>query len=303
MSDILDGPETRILRRRVRQPMEPQGVAWKVAYVDVAAAMLAFFLLFWLLSVSADYTKRGISDFFLRTGEFAQAKSNAGPLESLAMTVKRIVRSIGSPRVTVVIPTFGDDATPGYGGNGHAAETDKRLWQAEQRNFLNAATALRRDPELAQMQDSLLIDQTRDGLRIQLLDSPKDGIFQDGSAQLTPRGRQMLAIVGPIVAQLPNRIAVNGHTDSSPRPKSGKQPRTPPPSKWELSGERADNARRALMEAGVPGARFARVVAKADREPLGRRRAPSSNNDRIGILLLGVTADRGQSAGTQASGR
>jgi chemotaxis protein MotB len=130
------------------------------------------------------------------------------------------------------------------------------------------------------MAQSLLIDNTPEGLRIQIVDQDRYAMFPLGSAQLYDHTRRMMGLVAQVVQRMPNRIAVTGHTDATPF--QGRNNYT----NWELSTDRANASRRALMEAGVPQTRINRVVGKADQDPLLTDDPANPRNRRISIVLL-----------------
>lgn len=129
------------------------------------------------------------------------------------------------------------------------------------------------------MRDSLLIDQTPEGLRIQIVDQEGVAMFRSGSADMQDQARALLALVTNVVSTLPNRVAISGHTDSV---KFGSRNYT----NWELSGDRANASRRALVESGLAADRIEKVVGKADREHLFADKPESHRNRRIAIVLL-----------------
>ena len=157
----------------------------------------------------------------------------------------------------------------------------KRL-HTELESFANVEAeirqALQEIPELKDMQDSLMIDYTTDGLRIQILDGEDVQMFVAGRAVLNNHGQKMLAIVANIITKMPNSIVVTGHTDSSRnnRPNYGN---------WELSGDRANTARRVMVEFGLEAEKIAKVAGKADREHLYPDKPQSVLNRRISIIL------------------
>ena len=284
-----------ILRKRIRLPAEPHGGAWKVAYADFVTAMMAFFLLLWLLNVTTEDMKQGISDFFEPVGISQEQTGSGSVLKGLAMDAQGALRSAGSPpRITVAIPTFGsknsgasrgENEAPEVHGGGYTDGIDNRnVDDAEDQRFKEVIAALRQAvqeiPELAQMQDNLLLEPTPDGLRIQILDRVKLRMFQGNSAKLTERGAHLIAIIASISARLNNKISLTGHTDrwAPPAPEAAK--------KWEISGDRAENARRTLIGFGIGKSRFFRVIGKADKEPLVTSALKSDSNNRISILLL-----------------
>ena len=284
-----------ILRKKVRLPEEPHGGAWKVAYADFVTAMMAFFLLLWLLNVTTEDAKQGISDFFEPVGISQEETGSGSVLKGLAMDAQGALRSSGSPpRVTVAIPTFGtkesgdsegDNDAPETVGGGYTDGIDRNAADdIEEQQFKRVIAALRQAvqeiPEFAQMQDNLLLEPTPDGLMIQILDRVKLRMFDSNSAEFTDRGRHLVAIIASITEKLPNRITVTGHTDkwAAPLPEADR--------KWEISGKRAERARRTLIGFGVEKDRFFRVAGKADNDPLHSSAPVSDRNNRISILLL-----------------
>lgn len=294
MADTLDDQNSGpiIIRKTIRLPEEPHGGAWKVAYADFVTAMMAFFLLLWLLNVTTEDTKRGISDFFEPIGISGEQTGSGGVLQGLAMAAKGALRSTGSPpRVVVPIPTFGgsdagtsegQQAAPKTHGGGNASGPTQQAWRTQEQKFKQVAAALRQAmqdiPELAREQEGLLVQQTPEGLRIQILDRLKLRLFEKDGVAFTPRGRHILAILGSIIAGMPNDIAVSGHA------KSGHE--IPAESIWEMSGDRANNARKLLADFGVEENRFQRTVGKGDTDPINAREPTARQNDRVSILLL-----------------
>jgi chemotaxis protein MotB len=239
--------------------------------------------------------KQGISDFFEPVGVSKEQTGSGSVLKGLAMDAQGALRSAGSPpRITVAIPTFGstdsgtsegkNDAPEVIGGGYTDGIDQNNVDNFEDQKFKEVIAALRQavqeSPELAQMQDSLMLEQTPEGLLIQILDRVKLRMFKPNSAELTERGVHLIAIIASISAGLKNKISLTGHTDSW----------TPPTAEatrmWEISGDRAENARRTLIGFGINKSRFFRVIGKADKEPLHASAPKSDRNNRISILLL-----------------
>lgn len=283
-----------IIRKTIRLPEEPHGGAWKVAYADFVTAMMAFFLLLWLLNVTTEDKKQGISNFFEPVGVTDEQTGSGGVLKGLAMAVDGALRSAGSPpSVNVSIPTFGSEDSgstegkhklPEMKGGGYSLGADIRQVEKESREFSKIAAALRQAvqeiPELSQMQESLVIEQTPEGLRIQLLERIKLKMFKGDAADLSDRGRHLLAIISSIIAKLPHKIAVAGHTSSPPSDTNNTS------GNWETSGNRAENARLTLIEFGIPVDRITRIAGKGDSDPLHPNLRQSPRNNRVSVLLL-----------------
>ena len=276
------------------------GGAWKVAYADFVTAMMAFFLLLWLLNVTTDVQKRGIADYFEPTITSKSQSGAGGVLGGLTIGQPGSETDPASSRRSIsrawrcASPTTATTAATAVGRCGRhrsaAAERgaasrprpssttttlEQQLAQREEKRFEAAAKTLRdaiKDvPELQKLADNLVIDNTPEGLRIQLVDQDKQPMFPLGSAEMLDPAKKLMALVAQVVLRLPNKVAITGHTDSTPYPMAGKY------SNWELSSDRANASRREFIADGVPADRIARISGLADQEPLdpeGYGRAP-----------------------------
>jgi chemotaxis protein MotB len=205
------------------------GGAWKVAYADFVTAMMAFFLLLWLISSASDNTRKGLADFF------SDAKVNVGPpggvggvLDGMTMLPSPVPVAPfeGQPRPPMA-ETGGVIGLP-RGEDGDEAgivppmEPDNGLTAAEQRQLDAAAAAilstLQASPELRRFKESLLIERTKEGLRIQLLDREQLAMFPVGSEAMHLHTRKLLEVVVRAIAGLPHPISIRGHTDACPSP-------------------------------------------------------------------------------------
>ncbi len=163
------------------------------------------------------------------------------------------------------------------------ATDQMRKGQQEAQQFQDAATEIRQAiqsvPELKELAKSLVVDTTPDGLRIQIIDQDQTSMFAAGSAQMAPQAKALMALVAKAIGGMPNKLTVTGHTDSTPFGRGGRD-------NWDLSTERANASRRALVEAGIDESRITSVSGRADREPLIPGDPTSAKNRRIGIVLL-----------------
>lgn len=312
-NNATNAPVIIIKRRKKAHHDAHHGGAWKVAYADFVTAMMAFFLLLWLLNATTEEQRRGISDYFSPASVARTSSGAGGVLGGQTMARNGVNRSEGSimavpmPGIpTDIDPTEEyDGESPGAGGEEDAqgrkqAETlsqedeNKLLAKREEERFEEAADELRKaiqsEPELAKLAESLLIDRTPEGLRIQIVDQDKYSMFPLGSAAMYDHTRRLLAEVAKIIAKLPNHIAVSGHTDSTPYSRSSSY------SNWELSTDRALASRRALLDAGLTDDRITRVIGKADKEQLIPNEPNSPRNRRLSIVLLKESVEAAASA-------
>ena len=268
------------------------GGAWKVAYADFVTAMMAFFLLMWLINTTSPEQKRGIADYFAPASVSASTSGSGGILAGTAMGEEG-VKSAGAVKVLEqAAPTPPKNVVDqGASSKQAAASVEQASEQAlrsalakrEEQSFQSAAASLRQAmqnmPELAELSKQILVDQTPEGLRIQLIDQEGRSMFEQGSAKPNDRARVMLRAVARVVNQLPNRLTLAGHTSASI---DGKKTA----SDWTLSAQRADAARQILQEAGVDADRVYQVSGKAASDPLYPDDPTLAGNRRIALILL-----------------
>ena len=281
------------------------GGAWKVAYADFVTAMMAFFLLLWLLQATTEEQKIGIADYFAPTSVSRSNSGAGGIMGGRTMTAEGAKPNDSSP-IGVLIelpanPAEADTAsdpveTPasamaGSGGESDGtpeaedtSELDALLAQREEEQFAAAEQALRQAidniPELRNLVNNLIIDETEEGLRIQLVDEDGESMFSSGSAEMFGHTKKMLALVVDVIKQMPQQISIKGHTDSVPYQNAKGY------SNWELSTDRANSARRALVDGGLQPSRVGSVAGRADQEHLDIDNPNSPRNRRISIILL-----------------
>jgi chemotaxis protein MotB len=291
-----NGPGPTIIIKRIKKGGHGahHGGAWKVAYADFVTAMMAFFLLLWLLNVTTDVQKRGIADYFDPSISWQSSTAGAngilggrtvGPPGSL-------LKPSSAPSLPMPMPTMRQSDEDGEEADAlrkeahdlSDAEFDERAAMREEKQFAAAEFALRQAiqdvPELRELADSLIVDRTPEGLRVQIVDQDKLSMFPLGSAEMDPAAKRLMTLVAQVVQKLPNKISVTGHTDSTPFSGGGSY------GNWELSTDRANASRRALLEVGLAPGRIAKVVGMADQEPLVAADPASSRNRRISIVLL-----------------
>ncbi len=269
------------------------GGAWKVAYADFVTAMMAFFLLMWLINTTSPEQKRGIADYFA-PASVAETTSGSGGILGGTALGEDGVKGSGSMAIVEQMapeapPDVRDDGQsdvkPGAANLESASEQAlrKELQAREEAAFASAAQSLRQAlqdmPELAELSKQIMIDQTPEGLRIQLVDQEGRSMFREGAAAPNERARILLRAIAKIINQLPNRISISGHTNT------GASGRTVA-SDWKLSSDRADVSRQLLQGFGVDADRVYQVAGKANSDPLYPDDPMLAGNRRISIILL-----------------
>jgi chemotaxis protein MotB len=232
------------------------GGAWKVAYADFVTAMMALFIVLWLLTQSDVASKERIANYF-RTGMLPGGTLTLGtPAGS-------------NPPVAINIFASGSVGGPREG------QPDRDL--AAQLEAMIAST--KDDPELKGLASHLQVTATPEGMLLELVDGEDNFLFPVGSSGLKPQAVALLEKLAPIFARMKNKLEVHGHTDGR-KFENGKK------SNWSLSFERANEARRVLEDSGVPIGKISGVHAHADTQPLNKKDPLASQNRRLAILIL-----------------
>ena len=265
------------------------GGAWKVAYADFVTAMMAFFLLMWLINTTDPEQKRGIAEYFAPASISTTTSGSGGILGGTSLGDDGTKSSGSMSVITQMAPEAPDSPDEaGQSSNLAGASEDQlreEIARREAADFASAAESLRQAmqsmPELAELSKQLIIDQTPEGLRIQIVDQEGRSMFEENSARPNARAQVLLRAVARIITALPNRISITGHTSSV----AGSN-RASAPGDWSLSARRADAARQILEGAGVDVDRIYSVNGKAGSEPLYPDDPSLAGNRRISIILL-----------------
>ncbi len=254
------------------------GGAWKVAYADFVTAMMAFFLLMWLLATSSEATKDGVADYFTPT---VGIKDSQG----IGFNGGETPNSKGIKKTDLAPPGLVPGQTP-PGQTPDAPDKQAMIESDQEAQLFEKAEqavkqAFEEDPNLNEMKDNIIVEQTPEGLKIEVLDSDKKAMFEPGGEELSQFGRTILQKLSSIIARMPNYISITGHTDieafGGGDAKYGN---------WELSAGRANAARRFLMTTGLNDERVGKVVGRSSRELLLPESPKSARNRRITIILL-----------------
>lgn len=258
------------------------GGAWKVAYADFVTAMMAFFLLLWLLNSVTQEQLEGISNYFA-PASISATKSGAGGVlggQSVSQPIGSLIQS-DTPNLAVELPPPTPAASEKSVTEQQAEEAIKKKEQdqfEEAVKELNNAIAKAENKDLAK---SLIVENTAEGMRIQVVDQDGLAMFPSGSAQMFDHTRKVLQLVADVVKTMPQQISITGHTDAK-RFAGGDTGYT----NWELSADRANASRRALVQLGVPTERVLKVVGEAEKDPLLADDPDNARNRRIAIVLL-----------------
>jgi len=247
------------------------GGSWKVAYADFVTAMMAFFLLMWLLNSTSEEQKQQLSEYFEDPILFVENKK-AGGGPSIIDFGGLIRTSANSNQEQLVddIPKKDDDESS------EANEVEKLISLK-----YDIDKAISDSLVLSDFQEQLKLDITPEGLRIQIIDKENKSMFNIGSAYLTDYAYLILEELSELLIKVPNRISISGHTDATPYADSYSNY-----SNWELSTDRANSARRAFLEAGMPEEKIGRVVGLASSVPLDAEDPFSHINRRISVMVL-----------------
>jgi len=259
-----DKPKIIIIKKKRRGHEGAHGGSWKVAYADFVTAMMALFLLLWLLSMVAPDKKVILADFFKHFSVFDSGQSF---MKGSKHAMKESGLEFGT---TKNIRVQGMKQAP--------AEMLKEKIETELAE------------KLKEIKDQVLMEVTDEGLKIQIVDSAGQPIFNLGSDKPTERAMEILKIVSTHIKDLPNPIVVEGHTDSA-------MFRTGAITNWELSTGRASSARRELEVDGIEPARFDKIVGYADKQLLVKEAPFDPRNRRISLLIKSMPPEKAKKTG------
>ena len=254
------------------------GGAWKVAYADFVTAMMAFFLLLWILGATTEKQRKGIADYFAPTLVEMRQKSGGanGPFggDSIISKDNYPHRATQTGSKSMTVPR---DATGGASESSATNRTKDRVRFGFLKKQLMDRVA--KDASLSRFAQNVRFTDTREGLRIDVVDKSDFSMFSMGTERLLPDAFKLMEQVAKVIAGVPNGVIVRGHTDSLPYA-AGRSVNN-----WTLSSARAEATRRALAVHGVPADRFARIEGVADREPYVPADRYDPRNRRMSITL------------------
>ena len=272
-----------IIKRVKKGGHAVHGGAWKIAYADFVTAMMAFFLLMWLLGSTTEGDKKGIADYF---GSPLKVAMGGGSGSGDASHVVKgggqdLTRTGGQVK-------RGDVEAPKRTFNMAALKAEQVRAEAarlqELKNTIEEKMGA--SEKLKALSSQIRLDMTRDGLRIQIVDDGNRPMFDSGSAIVKPYMRDLLRSIGEVLAEVPNLLTLEGHTDATPFP-GGERGY----SNWELSADRANASRRELMAGGLDEKRVLRVQGLAFSQPFDNEHPTGPTNRRISIIVMNREAE------------
>jgi chemotaxis protein MotB len=272
-----EGQRPIVVKRIKKVAGGHHGGAWKIAYADFVTAMMAFFLLMWLLGSTAKGDLVGISEYFKTPLKVAmQGGSGAGDSSS-------VIQGGGEDLTRRAGQVKKGDAPPA--NKTYDLQAAKAALQREESARLSALkgrieAAIEVNPMLKKYQNQLLLDITSEGLRIQIVDEKNRPMFAMARAELQPYTKEILHIIGMVLNEVPNKIGISGHTDSTPYGSDTGY------SNWELSSDRANASRREMMLGGLADDKVLRVVGLASAANLDAKDPFNPINRRISIIVM-----------------
>lgn len=286
------GAEESIIVKKVKKGKHGHhGGAWKVAYADFVTAMMAFFLLMWLLTATPVENLQGLADYFTPTVGL-QGKMGIGFSGGQAPNSEGVSQGdwasqgliFGAPPSGPIIKNPGKDNKINVDNPiinqipvTNTYDEDKGFQEVEK----TIDSMIQNSEDLKKFDDSILIQTTPEGLDVQVMDKKSRPMFEEGTSKILPHAKFIIKRITNIVKAIPNYIQISGHTVRELQPSVLSDD-----SNWELSSDRANAARKVMLEAGMDTEQIARIVGKADHDPLNTNNPLSPQNQRITITLL-----------------
>lgn len=273
------------------------GGAWKIAYADFVTAMMAFFLLMWLINMTTAEQKQGLADYFSPPSVSLSDSGAGGVMAGKAMDNTGASLSGSASDITAREPAASSEAVNGeadldVGGqareNGSelqaSSDSEFNLKSVDAQEFHSAAASIRQAwqsmPELTPFMDNLIVEETEEGLNIQIVDQQGKRMFPEGSKYPLEPTRVAIAAIAPYLQQLNSQMVISGHTAAGGRYEN------PRYGAWELSADRANVVRSTLGEFGLTDDRIKSVAGRASDEPFFPNDPYMAANERVKITVL-----------------
>ena len=272
------------------------GGAWKVAYADFVTAMMAFFLLLWLLGATNEKQRKALADYFAPT--LVEMKENSAGSngifggESILDKDNYPHKAAQTGTRSLTIPVGARGGLKEGSGDKGSLKNRETLFQEDSANFeamkKQVQSAMQANAGLSRLADHVHFVETQDGMRIDLLDDANYSMFALGTTQFAPEADKLMGLIAKSISGMENPIMIRGHTDSlgygNPLAYNN----------WMLSTGRAEATRRRLADGGIPDQRFNRIEGVADREPMIQANPADPRNRRVAITLLWRAGTFGQ---------
>lgn len=272
-----------IIKRIKKMAAQHHGGAWKIAYADFVTAMMAFFLLMWLLGSTTQGDKEGIAEYFKTPLKIAlQGGDGSGDSTS-------IIKGGGddiSKKIGQMKRTDFDDLKQSIDMDALQALQDRVEREQLEKLKIRIEDAINNNPDLNKFKSQLLLDITSEGLRIQIVDEKNRPMFAIGRAELQSYTKIILREIGKMLNDVSNKISLSGHTDATPYPAGEKSY-----SNWELSADRANASRRELIAGGMNPEKMLRVVGLSSAVMFDREDPFNPFNRRISIIVMNKKAE------------
>ncbi|UXN70834.1 OmpA family protein [Devosia neptuniae] len=261
------------------------GGAWKIAYADFVTAMMAFFLLLWLISMTTPEQKQGLADYFAPPNISASNSGSGGVMGGTAMDSAGAQMSGSvSTEAKADAPKPQDSVESGAANASSQSQAQADIKASQSRAFHSAAASIRQAwqamPDITEIADNLLVEETPEGLNIQIVDQEGRPMFPEGSKFPFELTRKAIAAIAPILQQLPNQISISGHTAAGG---VFSNPRYGP---WDLSSDRANVVRSILSEFGLADDRIEAVTGRSTSDPFFPNDPYMAANQRVKITVL-----------------
>ena len=275
----------QIIIKRVKKGKHPHhGGAWKIAYADFVTAMMAFFLLLWLISMTTPEQKKGLADYFSPPNISESTSGSGGVMGGTAPS--RSGADNGGGQTNLRADGNRTEANVPQSGNAdQSGNTTPDFVNSDvDMMFHSAAVSIRQAwesmPDITTFRDNLIVEENHKGLNIQIVNQPGRRMFPEGSKYPTDEVRRALAVIAPILNKLPNQVSITGHTAA------GNTYANPRYGAWELSSDRANMVRSILGEYGLGAEHVTSVIGKADQEPFLPNDPYLDANERVAITVM-----------------
>lgn len=284
---MADESQRPIIIKRIKKGGHAHhGGAWKIAYADFVTAMMAFFLLMWLLSSVSQSSLAGIAEYFqmpLRVALFGGSSvgESSSPIQGGGQDIRHNEGEMNRSRSVVDSQQKEKIEEEIKRKVQQKAQQEKQERASLNKLARKISEAIEANPTLNQFKDQIMLEMTPEGLRIQIIDEKNRPMFDSGSANLLPHTRLLLQELGGILNEVPNRMSISGHTDAMPFSAGHRGY-----SNWELSADRANAARRELLLGGMHEQKMLRVTGLAAASPLDRENTSNPINRRITLIVL-----------------